>query len=156
MQLTKLKILIAAQYAAPYEGNFIASLGLLANRLKDAGQCTVAYVLPKTVQYQAWAEDFISQNRVFLTGNDNILISENESDDIITEFNPSLIYTHFEGYDLPLYNAVRRNHSNSRIVWHMHDTLTYHHNPVKALYQLYCYFKHYGKPFIMDTLMGGV
>lgn len=146
MNLTGAKILIAAQFAAPYEGNFIASLHELSNKLTHDFGCSIAYVFPSAMARQPWADAFIASNKTYLTGDAKCLIKPNEAKKIIEDFNPDLVYTHFEGYDLPFYFATK--HLDIRTVWHMHDTLSYQRNLLKTLYQRYCFFRHYGMPYI--------
>lgn len=154
MNLVNARVLIAAQYAAPYEGNFIASLKNLQNRLADDYNAICTFAFPFAMASQPWAENFISNNEVYLTGASNALISKTEASDIINKFKPTLIYTHFEGYDRPMAYAAARASYPIRQVWHMHDTLAFHPNIVKAAYQLLAFFKHYGLPMMKKH--GGV
>lgn len=144
MNLDRARILIAAQYAAPYEGNFIASLKTLKRRLTSEHNAEVAFAFPRAMELQPWAHNFINENVVFLTGDESTLITRREAEKIINEFKPNLIHTHFEGYDTCFHRISRE----CRIVWHMRDTLTFHTNYIKAIYQFYSYFKHYGIPFL--------
>lgn len=155
MNLANARVLIAAHYAAPYEGNFIASLKALQNKLLSEFNAKCAFVFPKSMQEQSWANKFINENTVYLSGNKNSLICRSEAEAIIAEFEPHIIYTHFEGYDTALSKAARKISKSIRTVWHMHDTMVYHHNPLKALYQRYCFFRHYGMPFIKCSIYGG-
>lgn len=148
MNLNKVRVLIAAHYAAPYEGNFIASLKNLQKRLVSEFDAECAFVFPNNMSIQPWADAFISVNRVYLTGSHKRLISRSESDNIIRLFKPDLIYTHFEGYDIPLLYAMIRAKKNIRQAWHMHDALAFQSNKVKAMYQLWAFFKHYGWPML--------
>lgn len=155
MNLKKARVLIAAQYAAPYEGNFIASLKALQHELMVKYNAVCAFAFPKSMQKQPWAESFISENKVYATGNANSLISGAEADAIISEFKPDLVHTHFDGYDRAFFDAARRLSRPTRIMWHMHDSLVYLSNPVKATYQFFCFFRHYGWPFLTAKRGGG-
>lgn len=146
MNLQNCKILIAAQYAAPYEGNFIASLKELQNRIKTVYNGECAFVFPKTMVSQPWASDFIQNNKVFITES---LKDEAEFEKIVFDYEPSLVYTHFEGYDNAFRKSIKRLSKPVRTVWHMHDTLGFNPNIVKALYQAGCFFRHYGIPFLL-------
>lgn len=54
---------------------------------------------------------------------------------------PTLVHTHFDGYDL----AVNKVFFNGvKIVWHMHNHLSYVNHPLKAIYQMWCFLQHYG------------
>ncbi len=156
MNLRNARVLIAAQYAAPYEGNFIASLKAMQYELITKYNALCAFVFPKPMCQQPWAERFMSENKVYLTGSADTLISRAEADAVISEFKPDLIHTHFEGYDRALFDAARRLSQPTRIVWHMHDSLVYLSNPLKAAYQFFCFFRHYGRPFFPLKNRGGV
>lgn len=156
MNLANARVLIAAHYAAPYEGNFIASLKALQYKLLSEFNAKCAFVFPKSMQEQSWANKFITENTVYLSGNNHSLISQSEAEAIIAEFDPNIIYTHFEGYDTELTKAARKFSKCIRTVWHLHDAMAYHHNPLKAIYQRYCFFRHYGIPFIKCAIWGGV
>lgn len=151
MNLSNARVLIAAQYAAPYEGNFIPSLKALQHELMSKFNAQCAFVFPAPMRQQPWAEKFISENKVYLTGCADTPVSSVEADAVISEFKPDLIHTHFEGYDTALFNAARKLTKPVRIVWHMHDALVYLSNPLKAAYQFFCYFRHYGIPFCHKT-----
>lgn len=153
MNLNNARILICAQFAAPYPGNFIASIANLANQLENCYKAKIACVFPSGILKQDWSERFIATHKVYLTGNDKLLISRAEALTILDDFNPDLIYTHFEGYDLPIHRAVKHSRRKIRQVWHMRDTLTFQRHPIKALYQVYCYFRHYGLPMFGDEVM---
>ncbi len=131
------RILIAPQYSAPYEGNFIKSLRILAKDLyKNGAQCY--FVFPKLTQKQIWINRFSQQHTVyFCDTSDKTGLKE-----IFNEIKPNIIHTHFEGYD----NAFPKDKS-CRLVWHMHDKYSFHPNKIKALYQVFCFFCHYGLPF---------
>lgn len=148
MNLTNARILFAAQYSAPYEGNFIASLKALQERLMSDFNAKCAYVFPQSMKRQPWADKFINENIVYLTGDSSNLLEKDEFNRIVLDYKPDLIHTHFEGYDTAAVKSVNKNSRETRIVWHMHDTLGFYPSPLKALYQSYCFFKHYGVPYL--------
>lgn len=53
------------------------------------------------------------------------------------------MHTHFEGYDEAVCKAVRHSGYDIPVVWHLHDHLSYQSNILKALYQRWCFFRHY-------------
>ena len=63
--------------------------------------------------------------------------------DIFKEVRPDIIYSHFDGYDVPIVKASTLLHIKPRIIWHLHDHLSYVAHPIKALWQRYCYYNHY-------------
>ena len=119
MNIQNARLLLIAQYAAPYEGNFIASLKTLEVILKEKFDCEVAYVFPKAVYSLPWMQQFMLEHRTFFTCND-VRHSYTELEKIREEYMPTLVHTHFDGYDLVVnkvfFNGVKR-------VWHMHCLL---------------------------------
>lgn len=147
MILENIRLLIAAQFAAPYEGNVISSFKYLEKLISKKFRGQIAYLFPKAMLNQPWAEEFIKKHKTYTSGNGKTLIFEEEANEIINDFEPDLIYTHFEGYDIPLNKAVKRSGMIIRQIWHMRDTLNFIDHPLKALYQHKYFFKHYGIPF---------
>lgn len=99
MNIQNARLLLIAQYAAPYEGNFIASLKTLEVMLKEKFDCEVAYVFPKAVYSLPWMQQFMLEHRTFFTCND-VRHSYTELEKIREEYMPTLVHTHFDGYDL--------------------------------------------------------
>lgn len=140
MNIRNGRLLCIAQYAAPYEGNFIASLEALEAILCKEYKCEVAYVFPGLASSQAWIHKFMLEHRTFFTCND-VCHSYTELEKIREEYMPTLVHTHFDGYDL----AVNKVFFNGvKIVWHMHNHLSYVNHPLKAIYQMWCFLQHYG------------
>lgn len=140
MNIRNGRLLCIAQYAAPYEGNFIASLEALEAILCKEYKCEVAYVFPRLASSQAWIHKFMLEHRTFFACND-VCHSYTELEKIREEYMPTLVHTHFDGYDL----AVNKVFFNGvKIVWHMHNHLSYVNHPLKAIYQMWCFLQHYG------------
>lgn len=144
MELQNKTIVHLAQYAAPYEGNFIKSLKYLEQNLKAFG-CRFIYIFPGNARNQSWWRDFEKEHFVFTT--DSVFQSENELIKIFTTIKPDIIHSHFEGYDIPAKKATgyckRKYGQQIHIVWHLHDYFSYVSNPIKKLYQHWCFFRHY-------------
>lgn len=140
MNIRNGRLLFIAQYAASYEGNFIASLEALEAILCKEYKCEVAYVFPRLASSQAWIHKSMLEHRTFFTCND-VRHSYTELEKIREEYMPTLVHTHFDGYDL----AVNKVFFNGvKIVWHMHNHLSYVNHPLKAIYQMWCFLQHYG------------
>lgn len=130
-----------AQYAAPYLGNFVKSLMCLERRIAGAGGRMI-YVFPPQASGCAWFDDFASCHIVRLVKPEPEGVADIES--IIKKFNGKvLMHTHFEGYDEAVCKAVRHSGYDIPVVWHLHDHLSYQPNILKALYQRWCFFRHY-------------
>ncbi len=151
MNLQNKHILFAAQYAAPYAGNFIASLVALEKQLNKKYNAKCAYLFPRKASEQAWIADFMEEHQIFFSGDERTLIYDGEADEIFSEFKPDLIHTHFDGYDVPMHKAVSCSGRHIRQVWHLHDALKFHPNPLKAAYQTFCFTRHYGMPFLSSS-----
>lgn len=145
MELQNKTIVHLTQYAAPYEGNFIKSLKHLEMELRELG-CRFVYVFPDNARKQSWWDDFEKTHTVFTTR--SVSHSKDELIKIFSEIKPDIIHTHFEGYDIPAKKAAchyeRKYGTKIRNVWHLHDYFSYVDNPIKSMYQRWCFFKHYG------------
>lgn len=140
MKIENQNILFLAQYAAPYEGNFLASLMCLEALLKSEHNCNVAYVFPKFSQEQKWYDKFSQKHLTFTTRND-VQNASAELVEIKNKYKPNIVHTHFDGYDIVVKRVFG---SSAKIIWHMHNHLSFLRNPFKALYQLKCFWFHYG------------
>lgn len=140
MKLDNKRILIAAQYAPPYGGNFIPSLRLLSRKLESLG-ANVSFAFPKSAADCEWAHNLESENEVFFTGNSQTLVTQDDLKNIPAF---DLVYTHFEGYDTAF---IKHMPASTKFVWHMHDHLAFHPNPLKKAYQFFTFWRHYGRPF---------
>ena len=87
MNIRNGRLLCIAQYAAPYEGNFIASLEALEAILCKEYKCEVAYVFPRLASSQAWIHKFMLEHRTFFTCND-VCHSYTELEKIREEYMP--------------------------------------------------------------------
>lgn len=135
-------IIFAAQYAAPYEGNFIKSLRTLAQKLEARGGYKVSYIFPEAAKRQAWMPEFRNCNQVYFTVDDvRSSIALVQLREIISKLNPILIHTHFDGYDL----SMRKAGAQCPIVWHLHNWLSFMPNLLKAVYQRLGFYLHYGR-----------
>lgn len=129
-----------SHYAAPYKGNFIASLEVLEKALNEY---SVVYSFPRKAENQPWMPEFRQNHTVRFT-DDDVRSSQavQQLAEIFTEFPPLLIHTHFDGYDVSVVRAAKLFDCN--IVWHMHNWLSFMPNIIKRAYQYWCFFRHYG------------
>lgn len=130
-----------AQYAAPYLGNFVKSLMCLEERLAKNGGGMV-YVFPPQARDCVWFEGFASEHEVSLIQPGKAGVAAIEA--VIKKYKGNvLMHTHFEGYDEAVCKAVRHRGYDIPVVWHLHDHLSYQPNILKAMYQRWCFFRHY-------------
>lgn len=127
----KRAVLQIADFAAPYSGNFIASLLALSNRLQNIGLRQIL-VLPTKANSKPW---FLQLKKndvpIHLIDTDRSIfhiarkianISENE--------NAAIIHTHFTRFDVPSYLAkmlLRCDKYKPKILWHIHSNF-----PIKS------------------------
>lgn len=140
MDLQNRHLLFVAQYAAPYVGNFLTSLIYLESVLNSKYNCTVAYVFPELATNQTWYASFSQKHLTFITSN-NLQNAQRVLTEVKNQFNPHVVHTHFDGYDIVVKRVFGRS---AKIIWHMHNHLSYLKNPIKALYQSMCFWTHYG------------
>lgn len=143
MELYNKKVLMVAQFAAPYEGNFLLSLKNLEHELRERFNASTAYVFPKDAQKRDWFELFAQKHTTFLTINE-VASSVDQLSEIISNYTPDIIHTHFDGYDMPVAKAIKKSGlKDVKIVWHLHDALGFVPNVVKKAYQCLYYIRHY-------------
>lgn len=120
-------IIEIAQYAAPYKGNFIASLEQLEEKLKEA-ENKVIYIFPEECKKTAWIDEFTTnrKQRVYFVRSpkkdkylwyDQKLIGQLET--IFKICKPDIIHSHFDGYDE--YCAIANKYLGGEIVIHYHN-----------------------------------
>lgn len=122
MNLHKANILIASGFAATYGGNFIAMLKVLAAKLKSDYQCNIIFVFPQQ-KPKPWLDNLNVEYIVRYTQN-RFKKTAKELQEIISEFNIDLIYTHFDVYDIPVAKAIKRSKRDIKFVLHLHNYLT--------------------------------
>ncbi len=143
-------ILHIAHYAAPYKGNFIASLENLEQTLYNNGHNLMYYIFPENVSKYEWFSEFVSKNkgRVFTVKNphtklyfftDRELLKQLSS--LFNTIKPDIVHSHFDGYDV---YAKKVAGKQTKIIWHHHNPLTLVSNPIKRIYQRIMLQIHYG------------
>lgn len=140
-------ILHIANYAAPYKGNFIASLETLEKQLKLNGNNRMVYVFPEECKSVKWIDSFIKKRNVVFVPSpikkckmflDRRLIFILKN--IFEQEKPAIIHSHFDGYDE---YVVKANFIDAQVVWHHHNPRTLVQNSLKQLYQRYVLYHQY-------------
>lgn len=144
MQLDNSKIIFFQQYAAPYAGNFIKSLVCLEQFLEKNYNARVFYVFPEAAKEKLWMKNFSLHHRCYFTI-DEVSNSGKAILDLMNTIKPDLVHTHFDGYDMPVTKAVKQfnKEGDIKVVWHLHDHLSFQSNILKKLYQHICFRLHY-------------
>ena len=116
-------ILQVCAYAAPYEGNFIASLKALEKKAKDKGHKTI-YAFPETAKEKDWCMALAKKTDVYFLplSKARIRFSTYKKLKKIYKAHPDLgiIHCHFELYDVPVVLTAKRN---VKVFWHLHDAI---------------------------------
>jgi glycosyltransferase involved in cell wall biosynthesis len=138
-------VIHCCQYAAPYKGAFINSL----QRLEELnyGKIHFVYVFPEDTKETPWINQFMEGHKVFFTKND-VRKSSEALFEIFKNVKPTIVHTHFDGYDIPVIHAkrnyIRETKVDVKLIWHLHNTIEYHSNFVKRFYQFFVFKYHYG------------
>lgn len=116
-------ILQVCAYAAPYEGNFIASLKALEEKALEKGHKTI-YAFPETAKDKDWCKALAERTSVYFLplSKARIRLSTYRKLKKIYKDNPDLgiIHCHFELYDVPVVLTAKKN---VKVFWHLHDAI---------------------------------
>ena len=140
-----MKIIHFSQFSAPYKGAFIKSL----ERLEELNKQYIkfVYVFPEKTKKTFWINQFMVEHEVYFT-NDNLINCEDEIQNIFNKTKPQVVHTHFDGYDMPVTWAkkmyLKRHKKDIKVIWHLHNSLSFHSNILKKIYQFFIFKYHYG------------
>ncbi len=131
---------IISQYAAPYRGNFIPSIEFLGDTLEKKYGYNCIYVFPESAKKCEWIKDFQELHHIEFT-DDNPRSSKcvQQLKNLFNNYKPTLIHTHFDGYDESVVKASK-SYSGCSIVWHLHDHLSYLNNPLKKTFSTQVFY----------------
>lgn len=138
MKLLNKRILVCSHYSAPYAGNFIKFFLFLSKYVSE-----IAFVFPLETKERDWIKDI--KHKVYFASPVSPKSCQ-ELESIIQDFHPDIVHCNFEGYDIAAVQAVRHldMKKHCKVVWQLHDPLSYIPHPIKALYQRFCFYRHYG------------
>lgn len=122
MNIRNKHIMFACCYEACYGGNFIKMLYALANKLEDEYGAKVYFVFPEQSE-KPWLIDLSGRFTVGYTRKP-YTASTSDLQKLITSWQIDLVYTHFEGYDIPVAKAICKTGKQIQMVWHLHDYLS--------------------------------
>lgn len=118
-----MKVLQVCAYAAPYEGNFMKSLGELERRLKEKGVETV-YAFPESAADIPWCRQLAQRAKVYFLplSKARIRPATYRALRSIYRENPDIevAHSHFELYDVPVEKEAPRG---VKVFWHLHDAI---------------------------------
>jgi len=130
-------VLHLTDYGAPYEGNFVASLRALEQRLlADGGE--VVYVFPRRARDAAWACNMAREKRnVHIIEEDGFFAYSGQVRQLLIESGADILHVHFIHYKeklAALFACATCGH-RVKTVLHLHNHLAIPKNPLRALPQ---------------------
>ena len=128
-------VLHLTDYGAPYEGNFIASLRALEDRLHTEG-CGMAYVFPRRSAGVAWTQRMTrTKENVFIIWNDSFFAYLRQIRKLLRETGACFLHEHFIHYrqKLAALIAARTCGHRVKIVLHLHNHIVLPKSPLKRL-----------------------
>lgn len=134
---TSYSILHLTDYGAPYEGNFVASLRALEQRL-GANNIRMLYVFPKRAGDMPWAQNMRREKpNVFLIEQNGFFAYARQIRKLLRENDVSILHAHFIHYKEKLAALWAAKTCGHRVdtVLHLHNHLAIPKSPLRALPQ---------------------
>lgn len=115
-------VLLIADFAAPYRGNFIPSLERLEQLYEPQGR--VVYLFPTVAEHIPWMQDFKRLHKVYFidrTYNKNVTLANVRMLlRIIKEYEIGIIHSHFGSYNFTLFVLKRLLGCKVKFIQHIH------------------------------------
>lgn len=130
-------ILHLTDYGAPYEGNFVASLRALEQRLAEDGTAMI-YVFPKRAGEMPWAQDMRREKEnVYLIERDGFFGYAGQIRRLLRQNNVSILHAHFIHYTEKLAALFAAKTCGHRVktVLHLHNHLVIPNSRFRSLPQ---------------------
>ena len=122
-------------YAAPYPGNFIASLTALAVDNKTKGYDTI-FVFPYTAKNKEWCQNLEKEYIVYYLPLERARIkwiTYKKLREIYKKYNITIAHSHFELYDMPVSLMAPKS---TKVFWHLHDDLDLIYKKSSTIYKI--------------------
>ncbi len=130
-------ILHLTDYGAPYEGNFVASLRALEQRLGADGM-RMLYVFPKRAGDMPWAQNMRREkSNVFLIERNGFFAYARQIRKLLRENDVAILHAHFIHYKEKLAALLAAKTCGHRVdtVLHLHNHLAIPKSPLRSLPQ---------------------
>ena len=127
-------ILQVCAYAAPYPGNFIASLIALAESNKELGYETI-FIFPETASNIDWCNNLKNDYKVYYLPLSQARLKPQTykiMKKIYSSHDVKIAHSHFELYDMPVTVTAPKN---TKVFWHLHDDLDLIYNKSNIVYK---------------------
>lgn len=131
----KKNILQVCGYAAPYPGNFIASLVALADENEKYGYKTI-FAFPESAREREWCQKLEKNYVVYYLPLERARIRWSTYrilKQIYRKYNIVIAHSHFELYDMPV-NLM--SSKSTKVFWHLHDALDLLYSKSNKLYKV--------------------
>src|SRR4051794_13884178 len=112
-----MRVIHLARYGGPYAGSFIAMVRAVAAECARRGWGCEA-VFDPVASDRAWFAELSSEMPVRTGPSDAAFVGGL----LDASAEPTLLHTHFTGFDLPAVAAARR-HLHTAVAWHLHTRL---------------------------------
>lgn len=127
-------ILHVCGYAAPYPGNFIASLIALAEANKEKGYDTI-FGFPYTAKDKEWCQILEKSYAVYYLPLEKARLkwaTYKKLREIYKQNNVAIVHSHFELYDMPVSIMAPKT---TKVFWHLHDDLELIYSKSNTVYK---------------------
>src|SRR4051812_19411519 len=118
-----MRVIHLARYAGPYPGSFISMLRAAATECERRGWRSEAVFDPVAAD-RPWYAELARELpvRVSPEGADRAALTAFVRSLLAEDDGPTVVHTHFSGFDLPAAAAARRR-PRTAVVWHLHTRL---------------------------------
>lgn len=125
----------------PYGGNIIPSLKTLAKKLRDDYTCRVCWVFPAQ-EKRAWLEALKAEFPVEFTRS-AYAQTATELLRLFDKWEVDLVHTHYDAYDVPCSKIFHKTQKAFRLIWHIHNHMTYDTDWLRKIKRKITYAKRY-------------
>lgn len=122
------RVIFVVHYTSECGGNIISLLDKYAEYLIGEYDCNVYWIFPKHNPSQ-WLKDLQKKYIVaFTTDPFGIIPKEQTIKELcclFEEWQPDIVHSHFEQYDISVSKAVKILNNNIKVIYHIHDAMSF-------------------------------
>ena len=116
-------VVILADYAAEYKGNFLTSLFNLENKLKSEN-ISIVYIFPEKAKKREWIPEMEDTGKIILFMSGKLWDDISVIRQVIKNFNPAICHVHFSGRISRQIFFRLFSFGKIKIIRHWHSTVT--------------------------------